>query len=123
MSRGLPSMTALLGLLAIAGYQNRDKIAEMLRGLGRTSLALTSKGALAAGLANWVSGAPAPEAFSVVGSASSWSASSRAARAKPQSPGSTPGPTSHARRTNLSGRLGPRCWTRYPNKQVYRETS
>ncbi|CAN7585910.1 YidB family protein [Bosea sp. LjRoot90] len=26
----LPSMTALLGLLAIAGYQNRDKIAEWL---------------------------------------------------------------------------------------------
>jgi uncharacterized protein YidB (DUF937 family) len=33
MSRGLPSMTALLGLLAIAGYQNREKIAEMLGGL------------------------------------------------------------------------------------------
>jgi uncharacterized protein YidB (DUF937 family) len=31
MSRGMPSMTALLGLLAIAGYQNRDKLAEMLR--------------------------------------------------------------------------------------------
>ena len=31
----LPSMTALLGLLAIAGYQNRDKIAEMLGGLGQ----------------------------------------------------------------------------------------
>lgn len=30
MSRGFPSMTALLGLLAIAGYQNRDKLAEML---------------------------------------------------------------------------------------------
>ena len=30
MSCGFPSMTALLGLLAIAGYQNRDKIAEML---------------------------------------------------------------------------------------------
>jgi uncharacterized protein YidB (DUF937 family) len=28
--RGFPSMTALLGLLAIAGYQNRDKLAEML---------------------------------------------------------------------------------------------
>ena len=27
-------MTALLGLLAVAGYQNRDKIAEMLRGVG-----------------------------------------------------------------------------------------
>jgi uncharacterized protein YidB (DUF937 family) len=32
MSRGMPSMTALLGLLAVAGYQNRDKIAEMLGG-------------------------------------------------------------------------------------------
>jgi uncharacterized protein YidB (DUF937 family) len=32
MSRGFPSMTALLGLLAIAGYQNRDKLAELLRG-------------------------------------------------------------------------------------------
>ena len=30
---GFPSMTALLGLVAIAGYQNRDKIAEMLKGL------------------------------------------------------------------------------------------
>ncbi|BAU88671.1 hypothetical protein MPPM_0066 [Methylorubrum populi] len=32
MSKGYPSMTALLGLLAIAGYQNRDKIAELLKG-------------------------------------------------------------------------------------------
>ena len=31
MSRGFPSMTALLGLIAVAGYQNRDKIAEMLK--------------------------------------------------------------------------------------------
>ena len=34
MGRGMPSMTALLGLLAIAGYQNRDKLAEMLKGAG-----------------------------------------------------------------------------------------
>ena len=33
MSRGMPSMVALLGLLAAAGYQNRDKIAEVLGGL------------------------------------------------------------------------------------------
>ena len=32
MSRGFPSMTAFLGLLAVAGYQNRDKLAEMLGG-------------------------------------------------------------------------------------------
>ena len=37
MSRGFPSMTALLGLLAVAGYQHRDKIAEMLRGIGQST--------------------------------------------------------------------------------------
>lgn len=30
-------MAALLGLLAVAGYQNRDKLAEMLGGAGRGS--------------------------------------------------------------------------------------
>src|SRR5204863_8307018 len=35
MGRGFPSMTALLGLLAVAGYQNRDKIAEWLGGVGQ----------------------------------------------------------------------------------------
>jgi uncharacterized protein YidB (DUF937 family) len=35
MARGFPSMTALLGLLAVAGFQNRDKISEMLRGAGQ----------------------------------------------------------------------------------------
>jgi uncharacterized protein YidB (DUF937 family) len=29
-------MTALLALLAVAGFQNRDKIAEMLKGVGAT---------------------------------------------------------------------------------------
>jgi uncharacterized protein YidB (DUF937 family) len=37
MSRGFPSMTALLGLLAVAGYQNRDKIAQMLGGIGQSA--------------------------------------------------------------------------------------
>ena len=37
MSRGFPSMTALLGLLAVAGYQNRDKIAEWLGGSGQSA--------------------------------------------------------------------------------------
>lgn len=30
MAGGMPSMTALLALLAVAGYQNRDKLAGML---------------------------------------------------------------------------------------------
>ena len=46
MSRGLPSMTALLGLLAIAGYQNRDKIAEMLGGLGQRTPGSPTQGGL-----------------------------------------------------------------------------
>lgn len=33
MTRGMPSLAALLGLLAIAGYQNRDKIGELLKGV------------------------------------------------------------------------------------------
>ncbi|WP_159712614.1 YidB family protein [Geminicoccus flavidas] len=35
MSRGLPSMTALLGLLAVAGYQHRDQLAQMFGGTGQ----------------------------------------------------------------------------------------
>src|SRR5689334_10085453 len=34
MARGMPSLAALLGLVAIAGYQNRDKIGEFVRNLG-----------------------------------------------------------------------------------------
>ncbi|ACL62946.1 YidB family protein [Methylobacterium nodulans] len=37
MSEGYPSMTALLGLLALAGYQNRDKLAELFGGGGQQS--------------------------------------------------------------------------------------
>ena len=37
MSRGMPSMVALLGLLAVAGYQNRDKLKEMLGGRNQAS--------------------------------------------------------------------------------------
>ena len=33
MARGMPSMLALLGLLAVAGYQNRDKISGALDNL------------------------------------------------------------------------------------------
>lgn len=34
MARGMPSLAALLGLIAIAGYQNRDKIGDFVKGLG-----------------------------------------------------------------------------------------
>jgi uncharacterized protein YidB (DUF937 family) len=50
MSRGYPSLTALLGLLAIAGYQNRDKIAEMLGGLGKSTLGAAGQ----SGISGWL---------------------------------------------------------------------
>jgi uncharacterized protein YidB (DUF937 family) len=34
MAKGYPPMLALLGLVAVAGYQNREKIAEMVGKLG-----------------------------------------------------------------------------------------
>ncbi|CAA2099712.1 hypothetical protein MBUL_00291 [Methylobacterium bullatum] len=46
MSRGYPSMTALLGLLAVAGYQNRDKIAEFLGGASNKTTAPGTPGAV-----------------------------------------------------------------------------
>ena len=56
MSRGFPSMTALLGLLAIAGYQNRDKIAEMLRDLGQKKPGADAQGGLGGWLGQLASG-------------------------------------------------------------------
>lgn len=50
MSRGYPSLTALLGLLAVAGYQNRDKLAEMLGGSSSTSPGASGQGGQQGGL-------------------------------------------------------------------------
>ncbi len=51
MAKGFPSLTALLGLLAVAGYQNREKIGEMLKGSdqGRGATATASGGGLLSG--------------------------------------------------------------------------
>jgi uncharacterized protein YidB (DUF937 family) len=60
MARGFPSMTALLGLLAIAGYQNRDKLAELLKnaqlGSHPAGQGVGSGGGLAGGLAGSLGG-------------------------------------------------------------------
>ena len=50
MSRSYPSMTALLALLAMAGYQNRDKIAEWLKTAQRKMDAPVSSSGATAGL-------------------------------------------------------------------------
>lgn len=55
---GFPSMTALLGLLAIAGYQNRDKIAEMFKNMtaGNPNAGGASAPALPGGLGGLLAG-------------------------------------------------------------------
>src|SRR5262245_57188935 len=50
MSRGMPSMVALLGLLAVAGYKNRDKISEMLGGLMQAPGAAPGQGSAPGGV-------------------------------------------------------------------------
>jgi len=55
MSNGFPSMTALLGLLAVAGYQNRDKIGQLLGG-GQQSAPEQSGMAAPAGQQGWPQG-------------------------------------------------------------------
>lgn len=52
MSRGMPSMTALLGMLALAGYQNRDKLAEMFRNATTGQPAAGNKDSLSSMLGN-----------------------------------------------------------------------
>ena len=56
MSDGFPSMTALLGLLALAGYQNKDKLAELLGGAGQGVSAPVSSGATPGGLGGVLGG-------------------------------------------------------------------
>ena len=108
MSRG-PSMTALLAVLAIAGYQNRDKIAEMLRGSAQDTPEADKQNGLGGLLGQLGLGGASAGGILSGGLGDSRSASSRAVMATPQSPGLGRGQSSHARRTNLSGRLAPRC--------------
>lgn len=56
MSRGMPSMMALLGLLAVAGYQNRDKIADALGGAGKSLGGNGQNGSGQGGLGGLLSG-------------------------------------------------------------------
>lgn len=60
MSR-MPSMTALLGLLALAGYQNRDKLADLLKSVGNSGKqpGSTNQDGLLGGLLGNLGGGPA----------------------------------------------------------------
>jgi uncharacterized protein YidB (DUF937 family) len=52
----MPSLAALLGLVAVAGYQNRDKIGEFVKGLTDKSTAAVGDSAPAGGLGSLIDG-------------------------------------------------------------------
>ena len=62
MARGMPSLAALLGLVAVAGYQNREKIGEFVKNI-------TGPGGSAEGIAGSVKKAigNSPTATSITG--------------------------------------------------------
>lgn len=47
MANRMPSLAALLGLVAVAGYQNRDRIGEFIKGLQKPNAAGTAPGGAA----------------------------------------------------------------------------
>ncbi len=56
MAKGMPSMVALLGLLAVAGYQNRDKLGDLLNGMGGQPADPTNPGRSTGGLGDLLNG-------------------------------------------------------------------
>ena len=126
MARGMPSMTALLALLAVAGYQNRDKIAEWLGGTGQGKPGAAGQGGiggiggLVTQLRNSLGGA---NAGGVLSGGLGELVDRFKQSGQPRSPGSRRGPTGRALRPSSSRRSAPRCWTRCRNKPDCRGTS
>jgi uncharacterized protein YidB (DUF937 family) len=56
MAIKMPSLTALLGLVAVAGYQNRDKIGEFVKNLSTGGGANPTTAAIPGGLAGALGG-------------------------------------------------------------------
>ena len=52
----MPSLAALLGLVAVAGYQNRDKIGEFVKGLTDKSASNAGDAAPSGGLGSLIDG-------------------------------------------------------------------
>ena len=118
MSRGFPSMTALLGLLAIAGYQNRDKIAEMLGGLNKSGP--SGQGGIGGLLGQLTGGLGGASAGGILSSG----LGELIERFKQSGQGGTadswvkPGQINRAHLPSLNRLSVPRCWTPYPDRRA-----
>jgi hypothetical protein len=125
MSRGFPSMTALLGLLAIAGYQNRDKIAEMLGRSGQSKPGAPGQGGSGGLLEQLSSGLGGASAGGILsgGLGELMERFKQSGQGRPRTLGSIQARTNHARRPSSSRRWALRCWTIFRNKQDCRAKS
>ena len=58
MANSMPSLTALLGLVAVAGFQNRDKIGEFVKGLtgGHSTVTAATPAAIPGGIGGALGG-------------------------------------------------------------------
>jgi uncharacterized protein YidB (DUF937 family) len=58
MANNMPSLTALLGLVAVAGFQNRDKIGDFVKGLtgGSAAAPTAATAAIPGGIAGALGG-------------------------------------------------------------------
>ena len=127
MASKMPSMTALLGLLAIAGYQNRDKIAEMLKGAGAPGDKPSS--GTQPGLGGVLGNLGGEGATGGVGGllggglGELFDDSSRAVRERLLSRGSMTAPTRRLLHLNSNRRLGRMSWQPWRSKPAFRRTS
>ena len=53
MAKGMPSLAALLGLVAVAGYQNREKIGDFIKGLDDPTSPARGNGGAGKARYNW----------------------------------------------------------------------
>ena len=56
MANNMPSLTALLGLVAVAGFQNRDKISDFVKGLTGGAAAVPAAAAVPGGIGGALGG-------------------------------------------------------------------
>ena len=125
MARGMPSMTALLALLAVAGYQNRDKIAEWLGGTGQGKPGAAGQGGiggLVTQLRNSLGGANAGGMLSG-GLGELVDRFKQSGQAETAESWVKTGPNRPCTPAQLEQRSAPRCWTRCRNKPDCRGTS
>jgi uncharacterized protein YidB (DUF937 family) len=116
-------MTALLGLLAIAGYLNRDKIAEMLRGSAQNKPGAAEQGGLGGLLAQLGLGGASAGGILGGGLDELMERFKQSGQSETAQSWVNTGPNKPCTADQLERAIGPEVLDTLSSKQVYRETS